>query len=149
MTATNHVITGALIASVIHNPVVALPAALLSHFVLDALPHFGGVKHTAAGFLRLLFCDMFIACLFLGWLVLYRPDHWFLLGIGGVLAASPDLMWLPAFLLELRTGKQPSKLTNPITRFHTFVQWGERPWGIAIEIVWFAAMLTLFAANLS
>jgi hypothetical protein len=41
MTATNHVITGAILVAAIKNPVVALPLALASHFVLDYLPHFG------------------------------------------------------------------------------------------------------------
>ena len=40
MTASNHVAAGALIGAVI-NPWLAAPAAVTSHFVLDAMPHYG------------------------------------------------------------------------------------------------------------
>jgi hypothetical protein len=38
MTATNQVLTGAVLGMVLANPWVALPAAFLSHFVLDSVP---------------------------------------------------------------------------------------------------------------
>ena len=38
---TNHMVTGAVIALVVKQPALALPLAFLSHFVLDALPHYG------------------------------------------------------------------------------------------------------------
>jgi hypothetical protein len=40
MTLTNHLLTGAAIAKLLPSP-VAIPIAFASHFVLDALPHFG------------------------------------------------------------------------------------------------------------
>jgi hypothetical protein len=41
MTATNHAVTGAVIGLLVGGPLIALPAAFLSHFVCDALPHSG------------------------------------------------------------------------------------------------------------
>ncbi len=41
MTATNHAVTGAIIGLTVANPVAAVVAALLSHFILDMIPHFG------------------------------------------------------------------------------------------------------------
>lgn len=39
MFVTVHVAAGAAMASVIPNPLISLPAAFASHFVLDAIPH--------------------------------------------------------------------------------------------------------------
>jgi len=41
MTITNHILAGAIIGAVIKEPALALPIAFASHFVMDALPHFG------------------------------------------------------------------------------------------------------------
>lgn len=41
MLITNHVLTGALLGSVVARPAAAAGAGFLSHFVLDAVPHFG------------------------------------------------------------------------------------------------------------
>lgn len=41
MTATNHALAGAVIGLTVTQPVIALPLALASHFVMDAIPHFG------------------------------------------------------------------------------------------------------------
>lgn len=41
MRAINHTITGATIGALIQNPVIALPIALISHLVLDIIPHSG------------------------------------------------------------------------------------------------------------
>ena len=40
MTATNHALTGATIATLVRQPYLAIPLAFLSHFFCDALPHF-------------------------------------------------------------------------------------------------------------
>lgn len=41
MTGFNHATTGALIAAAVGNPFVAVPLAFASHFIMDAVPHFG------------------------------------------------------------------------------------------------------------
>jgi hypothetical protein len=46
MTAVNHVIMGSVVVAAVGNPVLGVPLALASHFLLDALPHFG--VHTIA-----------------------------------------------------------------------------------------------------
>ncbi len=45
MTATGHAIIGTVIAAKIGNPVLAIPIALASHFVADALPHWDTGYH--------------------------------------------------------------------------------------------------------
>lgn len=41
MLATNHVLAGALLGSVITSPYLLIPTALASHVVMDLLPHWG------------------------------------------------------------------------------------------------------------
>lgn len=43
MTATNHALTGAAIGLLVGEPLIAVPAAIASHFICDALPHYGRV----------------------------------------------------------------------------------------------------------
>ncbi len=138
MTATNHVLTGVAIVALVPNPWVALPLAFLAHFALDALPHFGNTKHPETILPKLkyiLAVDMFIAAAMLLALAVLQPDAWFLLALGGVLCASPDLMWMPNYVRYLQS--KPTKPNNAFMRFHSWIQWGERPWGIWVELVWF------------
>ena len=39
MTGLNHALTGATVAAAINRPILSLPAALLSHFAVDIIPH--------------------------------------------------------------------------------------------------------------
>ena len=45
MTATSHAIIGTVIAARIGNPALAIPIALASHFLVDALPHWDTSYH--------------------------------------------------------------------------------------------------------
>ncbi len=140
MTATNHVLTGVLIVSVIHNPLIALPLALLSHFALDALPHYGNplVGTGTTKFNLILGTDIYLALACFGLLILLQPAHLWLLVLGGVLAASPDLMWLPDFTAALRHAVKP--VYGSIRQFHARIQWYQRPNGAYIEAAWFVAV---------
>ena len=42
MLITNHVLAGALIGTLSPGPVSAFAAGVVSHFVMDAVPHWGG-----------------------------------------------------------------------------------------------------------
>jgi hypothetical protein len=62
MMATSHAVSGAVIALAIREPVLALPLAFVSHFVLDSLPHigldeYGGHSKKPALFLKILIID--------------------------------------------------------------------------------------------
>ncbi len=143
MTATNHVITGALIASIFPNPII-LPVALLSHFVLDALPHFGLKTHISRTFVIILLGDMTAASLFLLGLLLLQPANWLLLILAAISAASPDLMWFRPFVRDLKN--EPKKPLGLISRFHSVIQWSQTPYGAIIEVLWAAGMLWLLIA---
>src|SRR5690606_32642989 len=51
-----------------------------------------------------------------------------------VMAVLPDLMWPYRYLWFERFGKEPPR-SGPLTRFHQKVQWCERPWGLAVELM--------------
>ncbi len=143
MTATNHVLTGVLIVSVVHNPAIALPLALLSHFVSDALPHYGDmlVGLSSFKFKLILGADVYLAFMMLVLLLILHPAHMWLLIFGGILAASPDLMWLPDFIAALRGKIAP--VYGKIRRFHSKIQWYQQPNGVWIEAAWFIVVFII------
>jgi hypothetical protein len=49
---TNHVLSGALIGTVTRRPVTAFALGVASHFVLDAIPHWGDVGDDTSLFMR-------------------------------------------------------------------------------------------------
>ena len=142
MTITNHVTTGALIAAVISQPLIALPLAFMSHFVLDALPHFGYKQGGFSYFFRQrLSWVVFLTdiSIFVGISVWLLPDFWwaYLLGL---VAVSPDFIWGFRYLVFERRGKTPWP-NDSFTQLHAKIQTMERPWGILIEIVFAVSML--------
>lgn len=144
MRAINHALTGAVIGLSVSEPVLALPAAFLSHFVLDAIPHFGAQKKNngSKNFRDLLILDALLCFLLVLILILWRPKHWMLAAWGAFLAASPDFMWVKKYL-RARAGQKPRPNTNIIMRFHGDIQWFERPLGLAVELAWVPVMVLL------
>ena len=145
MTATNHAITAANMALVAQAWWI-LPVALLSHFALDALPHYGEPtpEARAARFKTILTVDA-IMLVMLTWLVIVtvHSQYIWLVLLCMFLAMLPDSVWAYRMYKERREGELPMR--NPITNFHAHIQWGEREWGWIIEIGWFVAMLSIFA----
>lgn len=139
MTATNHALTGTLIAALLPAP-IALPLAFVSHFVLDSLPHFGqpGVNDTRNKlFWTMLLIDMVLLLALYCLLFLYSPTP--LVSIAAAfLATSPDLAWGWRLLREYL--KKPQSSLNILSRFHSWIQWGERRWGWIIELTYFILM---------
>jgi hypothetical protein len=137
-------ITGALIGSAITSPVVALPIAFISHFVLDVLPHYGDDSVSLASKQQkmIIGIDTAVAVSFFLLIILSHPAHWPVMVFAGILAMSPDLMWLPNYIRTLRGLEEKS--LNIIMKIHKNIQWGERPWGLAVEAVWFAVFVPMF-----
>jgi hypothetical protein len=134
MTATNHVATGALIATVIKQPYLALPLAFLSHFVLDMIPHFGiGKGHINKTFATYLTIDMSCASAVLLAVLIIHPANWLLIMVCAVLAASPDLLWLYYLIFEFQ-GKP--KAFGPVAKLLADIQWSETISGLLVELAW-------------
>jgi hypothetical protein len=147
MTGTNHALTGAFIGATITAPFVALPLAFVSHFVLDALPHYGdgtGTNVPASAHLRKVvkFDISLVTLLFLSILIL-QPANWLIIILAAGLAMAPDLMWLPAYVRGVRK-REPPREHSTIMRWHHAIQWCERPWGVVIEVLWLALLAPIF-----
>jgi hypothetical protein len=75
------------------NPVIGLPLALASHFVLDAIPHYDGVyphrPYQVLPILQLLL-DLLLGILLLSKLTASRADQTYLF-LGALLAILPDI----------------------------------------------------------
>ena len=132
MIGFNHAATGGLIAKFLPLP-LAIPIAFASHFVLDALPHYGIANHKRdkSLFWRVFFIVDFIAAWSLGfvaWLVWHRPEMFLV----GFIACSPDFLWVARVIKthSFNLGNNQSQFTL----WHARIQRYERPWGIYIEL---------------
>lgn len=138
MTATNHAITGATIGLLVANPLLALPAAFLSHYVCDGIPHFDPpgdnnkwLKSNA--FKRYLMFDAFLCLVLVAIIFSIRPHDWFVVCVCAFLATSPDLFWINRYI-KLRKHKKwrPSL----ISKIGAKVQWYTGPLGAIVELTW-------------
>lgn len=134
MTTANHALSGALISLVITQPAIALPVAFISHYALDALPHWGvndntktpkekfyaHVRYELVGALGI------IALIFSG------AYGWNFVLLASVVAILPDVEWPVRYLAFARQGKQPPATLT--ARFHKRIQWCERSWGAYVEV---------------
>lgn len=144
MLATNHALTGAVIGSLLPLP-LGVPAAFVSHFVLDALPHYGieHIKRNESKIYRLIvFSDIAVALV--GSLGLALLGHWHM-NLCAWIAWSPDLAWVVYYL---RHKSLRIAASHPLLRLHQKIQWAERPWGIALEFFYFIALLPVYIAKI-
>ena len=149
MTASNHVVAGAVIAAAVPQAAIALPLAFISHFIMDALPHYGDNDNHSwlnRHFKYVLGVDLALTLIFLIGLLVLQPANWVLLVLAGLVAVSPDILWLPYFLADL---KHQHKEHSKLAKLLKWIQWGERPWGIYIELAALAGLLAVFATLVS
>jgi hypothetical protein len=146
MMATNHMLAGAVVAVGLQRPLLIAPLAFASHFLLDILPHFG-VHHGDSArrnkhplFQYMVVIDILLTITLLVMLpsILQGAVSWWVLLLGMVLAFIPDLTWIYHFFYSFWSEKKLE--ISRLTRFHEKIQWGERPWGVAVELVWFGSM---------
>jgi hypothetical protein len=145
MTAVNHALTGATIAFVLGNPVLAVPLAFLSHFVCDAIPHYtpnipDEIWIRSKAFKGLLIADGSFCTLLVALLAIYRPEHWLLASICAFLATSPDLVWLNHFVKSAQNKPWKPSL---FSKFAAKIQWYARPLGVTVEIAWAIAGISI------
>jgi hypothetical protein len=145
MTATAHALIGASIAAKVTNPFLAIPIAILSHFVADLVPHWdAGTNHKKKSMNRLKIEAM--ADVLLGFILAFSifgrfvdPVYLFVLIIA---AQLPD--WLEA----------PSSMFNIKIPPFTWLDWlGHKlqsrmqlPWGLVTQVV-IVGIVVLYALN--
>lgn len=155
MTATNHALTGAFIGLVSGNPWLALPLAVVSHFVCDVIPHFdvpGESAEDRMGSKAFLYVQIILGAVLCGLIVLslavLQPKHWLLAALCAFLAASPDLLYVPRFLHVRKTGHD-NVAQFWFWQFHNDIQWFQRPIGAVVEVAWAIGMLVLISPFIS
>jgi hypothetical protein len=147
MRAINHALTGAIIGLTVSEPFVAVPAALLSHYVLDVIPHYGTGKDEKSTLKSNVFRNQLILdaafCLILVLvLAISTPINWELATICAFLAAAPDFASMPRYL-SIRSGKKHQR--SRYEKFATKIQWFERPVGGFVEVTWFVAAIFILS----
>lgn len=91
MLVTNHVLSGALIGAAVRRPLPAAALGLVSHFALDAVPHWGKFEG-GAGMLRVAVPDGLAGLAVIGTLTALAPRDRRLAVVAGMAgAAFPDL----------------------------------------------------------
>ena len=91
MLLTNHVLSGALIGALARRPLPAFAAGVASHFVLDAVPHWGDWG-SLRRFLRVAVADGLVSLAVAGTLAAASPSERRLAVLAGMAgAALPDL----------------------------------------------------------
>ncbi len=136
MTATNHMIMGAIIVAVIPHPILSLPLAFLSHFVLDSLPHAGGEVKQGWCYIKTVWVIDFILLLTLLGFIYFVKDGSLYVVAGAMLAESPDIAWVYRYAWLEKWGKVAPRKLNAFNRFHSKIQKYEFEKGMYIEIVW-------------
>lgn len=153
MTGTNHGLFGASIGIVFINyPLVALPLAFASHFLLDALPHSGfddlggHLKASKKLFHGSLVIDALL--LTISFLVLVANHAPLLVYACWFLAGSPDIAWAYRYIIKEKGGKiKPAKM-NWLNRFHSKIQWSQTSKGWLLEIPVMIALFYFVNTNL-
>jgi hypothetical protein len=145
VTATNHALTGAVIALAINEPWLAIPLAFISHFAVDALPHWDyairrnqphddGFIHKH--FFRLLSADLVVASILFIVLALMFPQDKWLIWACMAAAACSDAMWA-YYRIYLPKFKGIKPKLNRLARFHKDIQRSQTPKGALVESGWF------------
>lgn len=142
MIAINHALTGGLVAVAIGNPVLALPAAVVSHFLIDMLPHWnyqvpGGPK------LRPIFIgiDILASAAVLIFIGQNLGAETPLFIAGGILGIAPDLMWAPYILHSQPAPMDKNTPLHRLRRLHLKIQWSETARGLIVEIALLGLLL--------
>lgn len=133
-------LTGTAIALAMREPLLVAPLALLSHFVLDALPHFDHpvYRYGSRYFMRIMLTDG-VASLGAVLLIMFLvPSLAGVVALGALCAILPDFFWLYYY-----THNRPQWW---FFRFHAKIQWFERPPGAFVELSYVIFIITVIIA---
>jgi hypothetical protein len=150
MTATNHMLAGAVVATAIQQPLIVFPVVIASHFLLDMLPHFGvredipseRNKHPLFRYVLLIDLFLTVGLLLLLPSILRGTVSWWVLALGMFLAWAPDLMWVREFFQNAKA-QEDRQRTGWMVDFHQKIQWFEKPLGLITEVIFFGGMAVL------
>ncbi len=128
MLLTNHVLSGALIGALARRPLPAFAAGVASHFVLDAMPHWGKWG-SRSQFLHVAVPDGLISLAAMGAFAAVSPPGRRLAVLAGMAGAALPDMDKPT---RLWFGWSP--WPGPVNRFHSRIQ-HEAPRRAHVEVL--------------
>ena len=145
MLVTNHVLSGAVIGAAARRPVSAFALGVVSHFVLDAVPHWG--EWRAHGqFMRVAVADGLTGLAVMGAMTAIAPADARAAVLAGMMgAALPDLD-KPSVIYF---GRSP--FPRQVNEFHSIIQREEQhrfPHEAAAGLVFLAAAIALLRPRL-
>lgn len=131
MLITNHVAAGAVVGALAPGPVSAFVVGVASHFVMDALPHWGVVEYD--DFLKVAVPDGLVGLGAMAWLTRSAPESARVTVLGGMLGACLPDADKPSLLF---VGRSP--FPAALDRWHGDIQREEpdrMPQEIAVAVV--------------
>ncbi len=140
MTATGHALVAALIAAKFHNPYIALPLSLASHFACDLIPHWDAGTHRRSKTRKQLFLEAGVdVAISLGasYLVYHNFLHetnYVLLYASVFLSQLPDWLMAPYVIFNGR-GKLLAWSKWMYKLQHVLQSRLDLPWGLVTQIV--------------
>jgi hypothetical protein len=145
MTATGHALIGTVIAAKIGNPALAIPIALGSHFLADALPHWDTAYHrrqkSKIRFFVESFADLILGFV-LSWGLIVLLFPWTNLGYAFIIiivSQLPDWLTLPYLFLDLNFPPF-SSIYDLQKKFDTHMG---LPWGLVSQVVAVSGLIFL------
>lgn len=140
MTGLNHTLTGAAIALAIRRPELVVPLAFTSHFLLDSLPHFDHPHYQYGSnyFTKIMLADGIISVGAIAAILLLAPQLAVVVILGSLIAILPDFFWLYYYM--------HGRPQWWFFRFHTKIQWFERPQGALVEAAYLVFITTAIFA---
>jgi hypothetical protein len=133
----NHALAGGLIGYYVPLP-AALPLAVASHFILDALPHYGlpyAERERSKFWKRFFTADFFLAA---SLMAIPIASHNYPMLICGIAAVLPDFVWV-LHVIKKKTFDL-GEHEGWYRKWHAKIQRYERPWGIWVELPLVAAL---------
>lgn len=153
MIAFNHALTGSLIGLAMQRPLLALPIALGSHFICDAIPHYGSRRANDSylqtnRFNVLLILDALLCVGLVAVLAVSSPAGWLLAAVCAFVATVPDFAWLPGYVRVQHGRAFVAARRNWFMNFAARIQWFEKPIGGLVEVFWAIGVSLLLLAYL-
>lgn len=153
MLLTKHVLTGALLGTLIDDYMLLFPLAVGSHLVMDVIPHFGmpeslgdeGFRNKS--FLLIGSLDFAASLVVVTAVCVAMPQRSGHILVGAFGAALPDLTYIPEIVFGKRIYRLFPWLKSLIYGFLGPIQRLERPWGVGVEWVWALAMISLLGVT--
>lgn len=145
MLVTPHAVAGATIAVLIPHPLFALPLALGSHYVLDAIPHWQEClppyKVTTASLIRVP-VDVLLSTGIVWAIALAYPANAALICAGALTANIPDIDTIVVALPHLLK----KEFIKTHWDWHSFIQWEvDSYWGLVPQIALCALCLFIIS----